>query len=418
MDDEAPHTEVIIVRRRGGHEPEHHGGAWKIAFADFMTAMMAFFLVMWIISATDKNTKTLIAHYFNPVKLEETQRTPKSIHTSPDRPTGPTEGEKTGDQEVEEARNEGPPSGKDTNQAGRPGLKAPAQAIDPANPKATVSEGVLFSDPYRSLDKIAGPSSPDVRAIERAEKMQDPSDEESAAVDAFRDPFRPTEPPAVAQTLDGGAPPAPAGTSPTPPATAGPATSPIATPAPTPTLAANLAPAPLPSVAATPTPTPTAVRQSLAAAAAQVQKELQLELGAKGINTIGPAIEVKATDEGLLISLTDNLRFSMFPIGSAEPQPQVVKAMDAVARVLKEHPGTIVVRGHTDAHPYHSATYDNWRLSSARAQMAYYMLSRAGVPENRFVRIEGYADRQLKDPAHPFDAENRRIEVLLTEPKS
>ena len=67
----AEHAEIVIVRRRSSHEDEHHGGAWKIAFADFMTAMMAFFLVLWIISATDKNTKTLIARYFNPVKVEE-----------------------------------------------------------------------------------------------------------------------------------------------------------------------------------------------------------------------------------------------------------------------------------------------------------------------------------------------------------
>ena len=46
------HPEIIIVKRHGGHEEEHHGGAWKIAFADFMTAMMAFFLVLWIINAT------------------------------------------------------------------------------------------------------------------------------------------------------------------------------------------------------------------------------------------------------------------------------------------------------------------------------------------------------------------------------
>jgi len=45
-----------------------------------MTAMMAFFLVLWIINATDKDTKTIIARYFNPVKLEESSRTPKSIH--------------------------------------------------------------------------------------------------------------------------------------------------------------------------------------------------------------------------------------------------------------------------------------------------------------------------------------------------
>src|SRR5580704_8505257 len=72
------HPEIIIVKRHSAHEEEHHGGAWKIAFADFMTAMMAFFLVLWIISATDKNTKTLIARYFNPVKVEEPQRRRKA----------------------------------------------------------------------------------------------------------------------------------------------------------------------------------------------------------------------------------------------------------------------------------------------------------------------------------------------------
>jgi chemotaxis protein MotB len=65
------HPEIVIIKRRSTLEEGHHGGAWKIAFADFMTAMMAFFLVLWIISATDKNTKTLIARYFNPVKVEE-----------------------------------------------------------------------------------------------------------------------------------------------------------------------------------------------------------------------------------------------------------------------------------------------------------------------------------------------------------
>jgi len=81
----APHPEIIVVRRRGSEEDAHHGGAWKIAFADFMTAMMAFFLVLWIISATDKNTKTLIARYFNPVKVEEPAKAQKGIHGVPEK---------------------------------------------------------------------------------------------------------------------------------------------------------------------------------------------------------------------------------------------------------------------------------------------------------------------------------------------
>jgi chemotaxis protein MotB len=55
----------IIIRKKiiaGGHG--HHGGAWKVAYADFVTAMMAFFMVMWLMGA-DETTKAEIANYFN-----------------------------------------------------------------------------------------------------------------------------------------------------------------------------------------------------------------------------------------------------------------------------------------------------------------------------------------------------------------
>ena len=53
---------IIIVKKKGGHGG-HHGGAWKVAYADFVTAMMAFFLVMWIVGLS-KPTRIAIAEYF------------------------------------------------------------------------------------------------------------------------------------------------------------------------------------------------------------------------------------------------------------------------------------------------------------------------------------------------------------------
>jgi len=150
-------------------------------------------------------------------------------------------------------------------------------------------------------------------------------------------------------------------------------------------------------------------------AAARLLADVKSKLGAEADGLAEPRLDVQATDEGILISLTDRQNFSMFAIGSAEPQPRMIRMMDAVAATLKGTPGAIVLRGHTDAHPFRSPTYDNWRLSSARAQMAYYMLNRAGVPEKRVERIEGFADHRLKDASHPFAAENRRIEILLRE---
>ncbi len=54
---------IIIVKKSGGHAG-HHGGAWKVAYADFVTAMMAFFLVMWLVSQSDE-VKQNVAGYFN-----------------------------------------------------------------------------------------------------------------------------------------------------------------------------------------------------------------------------------------------------------------------------------------------------------------------------------------------------------------
>jgi len=57
---------IIIIKKykKKGHGG-HHGGAWKIAYADFVTAMMAFFLLMWLLSYTDPGTRAGIADYFN-----------------------------------------------------------------------------------------------------------------------------------------------------------------------------------------------------------------------------------------------------------------------------------------------------------------------------------------------------------------
>ena len=58
--------EIRVTRRKKTHAP-HHGGAWKVAYADFVTAMMAFFLVMWI-TGMSKEVKTAVAGYFKDPK--------------------------------------------------------------------------------------------------------------------------------------------------------------------------------------------------------------------------------------------------------------------------------------------------------------------------------------------------------------
>ena len=68
MADEGQRPIIVKKIKKGGHG--HHGGAWKIAYADFVTAMMAFFLLMWLLGSTSKGDLDGIAEHFrNPLKV-------------------------------------------------------------------------------------------------------------------------------------------------------------------------------------------------------------------------------------------------------------------------------------------------------------------------------------------------------------
>src|SRR5205814_1864233 len=77
---------IIVVRKRRHAHAGHHGGAWKVAYADFVTAMMAFFMVMWIIGM-DQHVRDSIEGYFsNPVGFKKgytAGKSPLSSGSSP-----------------------------------------------------------------------------------------------------------------------------------------------------------------------------------------------------------------------------------------------------------------------------------------------------------------------------------------------
>lgn len=74
----------VIIRRvkKAGHVP-HHGGAWKVAYADFVTAMMAFFMLLWLVSNPDKIRLKGIAEYFTPARPSRPATTTNTPATRP-----------------------------------------------------------------------------------------------------------------------------------------------------------------------------------------------------------------------------------------------------------------------------------------------------------------------------------------------
>ena len=99
---------TIVVRRKKVVSSGHHGGAWKVAYADFVTAMMAFFLLMWLLSVTDEETRMGLADYFSPTI---------PIHHTRGGGDGPFDGDSMFVQDVlsrDETGQEGDPETKDT----------------------------------------------------------------------------------------------------------------------------------------------------------------------------------------------------------------------------------------------------------------------------------------------------------------
>lgn len=394
---EEPRQEIIIVRRNHDHDEGHHGGVWKIAFADFMTAMMCFFLVMWLINAANEQTKAAVASYFNPVKLIDRNSSKKGLGDLGENPNSAGRSVEQADQAS--AAGAGAGEAKETSE----------QTVEDSS--RLHSDKYLFSNPYAVLAEIAEETGMLQNVSTQGDGGAQVSGPSTGAQggEAYRDPFAPDfwtqQVVSRAETAEGEK---PSGT--------GLPANPEKRSAPNAEAPADSAPleplakaAPAETAKAEPVqgkPDPAAIE-----AADAIRKQLAQSLGPD--SKLAEGLTVVAGENGVTISVTDQFDFGMFEVGSAVPRRELVLAMEKIGRILAGQKGTLTIDGHTDARPFRNETYDNWRLSTARAHSAYYMLVRGGLDENRITTVAGHAARSLKDKADPLAASNRRIEILL-----
>jgi len=386
----AAQPEIVIIRRRGGEDlTAAKGGAWKIAYADFVTAMMAFFLVMWLINAANEATRAQVASYFNPIKLTDSSTGGKGLNDP---------------KEVK-------------NKKSQPGVGGEAAA----GTSEKAEEEKVLADPAATLDRIAG-----YAEAKEAIQLEAASEKQRGVTDPF-DPMvwqAAPEKPAEAspqewkksineETRENGGQSQKIESSPQledKPGSAEKALGGQSTPK-----LADLQESPKQMADDHENGAEKAAREVNARKiklAAEVKKEI-LQALKQQPEMIPATIEVEGTDEGLLVSLVDKSDDGMFNVGSAEPSEKLIELVATIAQVLRNHEGFIVIRGHTDSRPYRNRRFDNWQLSTARAHMAYYMLVRGGLDELRVRRVEGLADRDPKIPERPEAPENRRIDILL-----
>jgi chemotaxis protein MotB len=379
-------NEIIIVRRSAESHDGHHGGGWKIAYADFMTAMVAFFLVMWLINAANEETKAAIAAYFNPVQLTDQKPAEKGLKD----PAKDAQGEQT--QQRSKVDGEQAKSGGSA--------KTGDQLTATSGEETKYSDADFFENPYSVLSEIAREVGHEANISVKGDggAAQSGPSTGAAGGEAYRDPFDPDFWTKQVEVKDAG------NTAESDMASAAHSTREAASGPKAPDSAEGAKAADAPENQA-PAENPQKEAEALKA---EIEKELGGDAG-----RLLESLAVTPAEGGLLVTISEQTDAPMFAVGSAVPQKELVLAMEKIGRLLAERPGAVAVRGHTDGRPFKDGTYDNWRLSAARAQSAYYMLVRGGLKEERVKQISGFADRRLQVPNDPYAPANRRIEILL-----
>ncbi len=342
----------------------HHGGAWKVAYADFMTAMMAFFLLMWILSSSDEQKLRGIAEYFTNATLP-------------------------GGSGVLDGATLGPP-GTLTASNGATVARGSefGEVDDPSPAKWEVMDTTPTGDP---AEKVRGSNE---------------GHHDNPAAGAPNEKYDPKA------TMNGQSHGQPGGAA----ASANDAIDP------------NHAGVELKTGSAANAMTP--AEQEHAAAMAKVESESRLadeerfeELKAEILQAMQAAPDLaplqknlmfEKTPDGMHIQIVDQKGHAMFASGSAKMNSATTKLMTLLGNSLNKLPNDMIISGHTDAVPFsNEKAYDNWDLSSDRANAMRRVLLGSGVTQERITRVSGMAATQLLKPEAPKDASNRRIEVLL-----
>ena len=366
---------TIVIRREEAGGGGHHGGAWKVAYADFVTAMMAFFLVMWLINATTEKQRRGLADYFSPM-TEHTKSTSGS-----GKPFGGLTPYETGSL----VSNRGAVNLKDTS--GANSLSGPGTAAR-GGPATNVG------------DKAASKTDPDDAPVmgngdKAGTSSSDGDDNGGGASDGGDDAGaeaagRATGTPKDQAVKEGHV--------------AADQTSAQASGQTAAQLAAQAAKARAEAVAAV------VEQKQLASAAASLQRNLASD---PDLADVASQIKVDLEPDGLHIQITDSDHQPMFAPGADEPNPRARLLFSRVAPVLAKLDEPVSIAGHTDGAACVGACRSNWDLSAARADATRVVLEHEGLGDARIANVAGYADRDLLLPGDPLNAANRRIVLVV-----
>ncbi|NHN92166.1 flagellar motor protein MotB [Acetobacter sicerae] len=365
---------IIVVKRGGGGGAGHHGGAWKIAYADFVTAMMAFFLVMWLINATTEQRRRGIANFFNPMAT--------TGDAAAQTPSGPGKSSSVVQGDASDA---GHATGADMSgeQAAQQMEMSQKVQISHVEKNAILPPGMV-SDAKKSKEAEVGGVGSGVSVIVGKETSGAGNDVRTRGVFAVPNPAFPDR--SIGKVVS-------------------------ITPA-----LPRIVPVGGEKNGAT-----TSLGDGGNAAAEKEESDLQQDR--KQIEQAlaqDPAaaqlksqISVDVLPVGLRIQLAESNHNPMFDTGSARLNERATHLLQLIAPYLTAMPQNLSVYGYTDGALYKKKGASNWTLSAARADSAREVLSAAGFPEQRLAEVVGRAAHDLADPDDPAAAVNRRVVLVL-----
>ena len=125
-------------------------------------------------------------------------------------------------------------------------------------------------------------------------------------------------------------------------------------------------------------------------------------------------VDIIITPEGMRVELMESKDGTFFQSGSSSLNTLGKEMLKLLAKELSSAPNRVSIEGHTDAQPYGvDSRYDNWELSTDRANAARRLMQSTGLQPNQLAQVRGFADQQLRLPGNPLDPSNRRISVIV-----
>ena len=320
---------IIIKKKKVAGGDGHHGGAWKVAYADFVTAMMAFFLLMWLLNATSEDQRKGLADYFDPEIPISRNSASGAGMLNGDTPKAKDEAASTETEGVRPKPTHREPGENHGDQDASRDVPEDAEWTSAWEKSAQPDSDPGEDGPLDQADQRSGAEGLD----KKAGKGDQPQDGSGADQQVQQ----------MQDVVDG--------------------------------------------------------------LLQQVQFADQ--------DGLIQHFSMRMTPDGLVIEIGDIQGEPLFGSGAASPEPILNTLIDVIVPVLQQTKNDIAVVGHTDAKPFSAgATYTNWELSADRANMARRLLSDAGLPSERIVRVSGKAATEpiADDPLAP---RNRRIALLL-----